>query len=610
MNTHWKDGLLFAVVGSIVVQCSAGDTQTYIAHAVADSSIYSNPMSMNQNYGSENTLVVGESDGEWWSLIDWDFVGPNKVPVGSKIVSVAVDLYQNPTGLTSPIFMEANFIKSGWTENGVTFFSQPQHNAFGVYPIQDGNFPSYIRLLDNGGQMRSWVDGIVNKGNPSHGLLFKPDSAVLGNYQLFRSREDTPPRLVIEYESASQFPDIAIVNVEVPQAQVGLCEEYFDCMVTFENIGGGISPTGTILLGLGLNTDDIFYPAGSFEIPSMGPGEARTVSYEAQINDAVNRQDYYIIALANVVGDQNDANDTESTDSTIDFFECPDIEVSAVATDQAIYDQGGIIQVDFTAKNLGSVSTEATDYRILLSDDPLPGNDDYEWVSLLLDPLDPFEERAVTQPVTLPDLGVPPGDYYIGVQVEDDGGFNDTAFTLSTIHINDFCLSADLQVLNVATDASAYSQGDSAMISFDADNEGCMASEPTDFVVVFSTDQVLDADDSYSSPLPMPVVDGMQSTTIEEAVTIPADLTPGEYYIAINISDDGSTNDTVFTMDTITVAECTADFTGDGDLTYFDLSAFLQLFNAADPKADFNNDGSINFFDISSFLQAFNAGCP
>ena len=29
-----------------------------------------------------------------------------------------------------------------------------------------------------------------------------------------------------------------------------------------------------------------------------------------------------------------------------------------------------------------------------------------------------------------------------------------------------------------------------------------------------------------------------------------------------------------------------------------------------DPSADFNGDGSFNFFDVSAFLNAFNAGCP
>lgn len=55
---------------------------------------------------------------------------------------------------------------------------------------------------------------------------------------------------------------------------------------------------------------------------------------------------------------------------------------------------------------------------------------------------------------------------------------------------------------------------------------------------------------------------------------------------------------------------CPADLTGDGNLDFFDVSAFLNAFSAQDPIADFNADGSIDFFDVSDYLQAFNAGCP
>ncbi len=55
---------------------------------------------------------------------------------------------------------------------------------------------------------------------------------------------------------------------------------------------------------------------------------------------------------------------------------------------------------------------------------------------------------------------------------------------------------------------------------------------------------------------------------------------------------------------------CPADLTGDGELDFFDVSAFLSAFNANDPAADFTGDGNFDFFDVSAFLSAFNAGCP
>ncbi|MBL4697544.1 MAG: hypothetical protein JKX70_01800 [Phycisphaerales bacterium] len=55
---------------------------------------------------------------------------------------------------------------------------------------------------------------------------------------------------------------------------------------------------------------------------------------------------------------------------------------------------------------------------------------------------------------------------------------------------------------------------------------------------------------------------------------------------------------------------CAGDFTGDGELNFFDVSAFLILFSSQDPAADLNADGELNFFDVSLFLNYFVTGCP
>ena len=55
---------------------------------------------------------------------------------------------------------------------------------------------------------------------------------------------------------------------------------------------------------------------------------------------------------------------------------------------------------------------------------------------------------------------------------------------------------------------------------------------------------------------------------------------------------------------------CPADITGDGELNFFDVSAFLAAFSSSDPSADFDGNGDFNFFDVSAFLVAFSAGCP
>lgn len=55
---------------------------------------------------------------------------------------------------------------------------------------------------------------------------------------------------------------------------------------------------------------------------------------------------------------------------------------------------------------------------------------------------------------------------------------------------------------------------------------------------------------------------------------------------------------------------CDADFNGDGNADFFDISDFINAFNSGDLSADIDGNGSLEFFDVSDFLNAFNAGCP
>ena len=75
------------------------------------------------------------------------------------------------------------------------------------------------------------------------------------------------------------------------------------------------------------------------------------------------------------------------------------------------------------------------------------------------------------------------------------------------------------------------------------------------------------------------------------------------------VQGDGTWDAVTLVIDDVQ-ADCIADLTGDGVLNFFDISIFLNAYNAMDPIADFTGDGVFNFFDVSAFLNAFNAGCP
>ncbi len=72
-----------------------------------------------------------------------------------------------------------------------------------------------------------------------------------------------------------------------------------------------------------------------------------------------------------------------------------------------------------------------------------------------------------------------------------------------------------------------------------------------------------------------------------------------------NIRNNFMSESRTFTVDVCAPA---ADLTGDGQVDFFDVSAFLTAFNGQDPLADLNGDGQFTFFDVSAFLVLFSDG--
>jgi hypothetical protein len=79
---------------------------------------------------------------------------------------------------------------------------------------------------------------------------------------------------------------------------------------------------------------------------------------------------------------------------------------------------------------------------------------------------------------------------------------------------------------------------------------------------------------------------------------------------AIGDDDFAPQSGSAYVIDLGCAAVCVPDFTGEGDLDFFDVQAFLQAFSAMNQSADLVDDDVFNFFDIQAFLQAFAAGCP
>ncbi len=85
----------------------------------------------------------------------------------------------------------------------------------------------------------------------------------------------------------------------------------------------------------------------------------------------------------------------------------------------------------------------------------------------------------------------------------------------------------------------------------------------------------------------------------------------GSFYTEGDFDCDGDVDsDDLDAWDAANGTSCPADVNGDGQVNFFDVSAFLSAYNAMDLAVDFNNDGVLNFFDVSAFLALYSQGCP
>lgn len=100
-------------------------------------------------------------------------------------------------------------------------------------------------------------------------------------------------------------------------------------------------------------------------------------------------------------------------------------------------------------------------------------------------------------------------------------------------------------------------------------------------------------------------VTGLDGWLLTEARSISAD---GLFIVGSGINPQGNTEGWLVQLPG--PPECIPDMNGDGQLNFFDVQRFLNLFSAGDPAADLNNDGQLNFFDVQRFLNLFSAECP
>ncbi|MBO6512365.1 MAG: hypothetical protein JJ974_00180 [Phycisphaerales bacterium] len=173
----------------------------------------------------------------------------------------------------------------------------------------------------------------------------------------------------------------------------------------------------------------------------------------------------------------------------------------------------------------------------------------------------------------------------------------------------------DLEATSAVYSAGVYYPGQTINLTHRTTNVGTATSSGVNLDFRASTNNFISTSDTQIGTRNYVGLAPGGNHWVSSNFTLPPTIAPGTYWLGFIATDTdnvdpNSGNDWVAGVETITIVACRPDLNTDGQLDFFDISAFLTAFSNQDPVADWNNDGFFDFFDISGFLQSYSNGCP
>lgn len=180
--------------------------------------------------------------------------------------------------------------------------------------------------------------------------------------------------------------------------------------------------------------------------------------------------------------------------------------------------------------------------------------------------------------------------------------------------------AVDLLVSFATVEEPSAEPGDRIQIEFRLFNAGTTDAEDVVAGYYLSTDSVLSDDDVLIDSEETSDIDAGDDEDESEQVTVP-DFPAGEAFVLVvvdpfdAIAETDETNNVGAAPIEITggaVACNEADLAAPlGQLTFADITAYIDQFNAGDEGADLAEPfGELTFADITAFVTVFAAGCP
>jgi len=343
------------------------------------------------------------------------------------------------------------------------------------------------------------------------------------------------------------------------------------------------------------------------------------INYDASLAPRIPKDtptgNYYlglITTNADAVAGDNDSSGQDAL--AIHVVGHPDIDVTSVVAQNGTFNQGRTMDVTYSLKNIGGMLTTGYNVKVYAST-----NTAITSLDTLLDTftttvdLAPAGTRTIARTVTIP-AALAAGTYYIGVVVDSDTAesdvTNNTGYDATTVNITDL---SDLEVQLVDSTDGSYVPGATVPVHFVVKNTGTEAVTGWTAKFYLSTNTIISASDTLVKTLSLGTLNPGSTRDATTSFSVPAGTTNGHYYVGLIVStaqsEVSTANNDGYDATRITVADCPADYNGDGFANGDDYDAFVNDFELGNSKADYNGDGFVTGDDFDAFVDAFVAGC-
>ena len=219
-------------------------------------------------------------------------------------------------------------------------------------------------------------------------------------------------------------------------------------------------------------------------------------------------------------------------------------------------EQGGAIQVEFNALNIGHASTGEIEIDFYLSTNDLISDGDIHIGTVTQSGLDLATYINSTATLTVPDT-VAAGDYYVGwITSCSEQEYGATSLysayhyymdDRAAIHDETVAVTAeptlDLEVTDVFAGDHEYASGDTIDLEWDESNNGNSDAGVHSFSVRLSTNTTISESDTEVCSGTVSGLGAGQSATLEVTCTVPQ-VSSGDYYAGVILDREGAIDET------------------------------------------------------------------